>query len=196
MSRMSDSIETYFNTHIAAARQVSRELGPRIETVGKLLCAAFEVGNKLLTFGNGGSACDAQHFAEEMIGRFRRKRRPLPAITLTSDGSAMTCIANDFSFADIFSRQVTALARPGDIVVGLSTSGNSENVIRGLAAAKQAGAITVALLGNAGGAVASQVDHAIIVSSNLSNHIQEMHICIIHILCDIVDRWAAESSSA
>jgi D-sedoheptulose 7-phosphate isomerase len=191
MACMADPITAYFDEHISLARRMAAELGPKIEAVGQLLCDSFGKGGKLLTLGNGGSACDSQHLAEELIGRFKRTRRPLPAIALSVDGAAMTCIANDFSFQEVFSRQVTALAEPGDVVVGISTSGNSENVVRALAAAKTKRATTVALLGNTGGKIAPEVDHALIVPSNITSHIQEMHICIVHLLCDRVDRWAA-----
>lgn len=188
---MADSITAYFDEHISLARRMAETLGPRIEKAGQLLCDSFGNGNKLLTLGNGGSACDSQHLAEEMIGRFKRARRPLPAVALTVDGAAITCIANDFSFEDIFSRQVTALAKPGDVVIGISTSGNSENVFRAMRAAKTNGAVTIALLGNSGGKIAAVVDHALVVPSTLTSHIQEMHICIVHLWCDRVDRWAA-----
>jgi D-sedoheptulose 7-phosphate isomerase len=189
---MSEELQNHFKEHIALAQRVSVELLPRITEVGTLLCRTFERGNKLLTFGNGGSACDAMHLAEEMIGRFRRTRRPLAATALCADGPAMTCIANDFSFADIFSRQVQALANRDDVVVGISTSGNSENILRGLRAAKEKSAITVALLGGGGGKAAPLADHALIVPATNSAHAQEMHIIIVHLLCEIVDRWAAE----
>jgi D-sedoheptulose 7-phosphate isomerase len=188
---MNDPLAGYFEKHIAVARETQAALGPQIAAVGQMLCKSFAAGGKLLTFGNGGSAADSQHLAEEMIGRFLRPRRSLPAISLTSDGTALTCIANDFGFTDIFARQVAALARPGDVVIGISTSGNSQNVLRGLAEAKLNKAVTVALLGNSGGQIASQVDHALIVPATITSHIQEMHIVIAHLLCDIVDRWAA-----
>ncbi|MDP9174012.1 MAG: D-sedoheptulose 7-phosphate isomerase [Planctomycetota bacterium] len=188
---MPDPIQAYFQEHEAVARRVSVELSPKIQQVGQLLRDAFSSGHKMLTFGNGGSAADAQHFAEEMIGRFLRTRRPLPAIALTTDGTAMTCISNDFGYEEVFSRQVEALAAPGDVVVGFSTSGNSPNVLKALRYAKQKSAITVALLGNTGGKIAPEVDHPIIVPAKITSHIQEMHIIIVHLLCEMVDRWAA-----
>ncbi len=188
---MASNMQSYFEQHIAVAQRVSAELLPKIVDVGNLLCRTFEQGNKLLTFGNGGSAADAMHLAEEMIGRFHRERRPLPAIALCADGPSMTCIANDFGYADVFSRQVQALARPGDVVLGISTTGNSENVIRGLKAGTEKSAITVALLGCGGGKAAPLADHAIVIPTNVTSHVQEMHIVSVHILCEIVDRWAA-----
>jgi D-sedoheptulose 7-phosphate isomerase len=156
-----------------------------------VICQSFDRGGRLFTFGNGGSAADAIHLAEELIGKFLRDRKPLPATSLSVDGPAMTCIANDFGYADVFSRQVQGLAHPGDIVFGITTSGNSENVLRGLQAGKDKKAITVALLGRDGGKAAKLADHAIIVPGNVTSLIQEMHILIVHILCDIIDRWAA-----
>ena len=188
---MSELIQYYINDHAALLHRVSQQLSPKIEEVGKLLCESFANGGRLLTFGNGGSAADAQHLAEELLGKFLRERRPLPATSLCADGTAMTCIANDFGYANVFARQLEGLARPGDVVVGFSTSGNSENVLRGLHAVKEKGAVTVGLLGRDGGKAAALCDHAIIVPGNMSSHIQEMHVLIVHLLCDIVDRWAA-----
>jgi D-sedoheptulose 7-phosphate isomerase len=177
---MTPTIQSYIEQHTALAQRVSTELLPKIESVGNLLCQTFERGNKLLTFGNGGSAADAMHLAEEMI-----------ATSLCADGPAMTCIINDFGYAEVFARQVQALARPGDVVFGISTSGNSENVLRGLRAGREKSAVTVALLGRDGGKAAPLADHAIIVPGNITSHVQEMHILIVHILCEIADRWAA-----
>jgi len=188
---MANDMQSYIGQHTALANRVSGELLPKIEGVGNLLCQTFERGNKLLTFGNGGSAADAMHLAEELMGKFLRDRRPLPATALCADGTAMTCIVNDFGYAEVFSRQVQALARPGDVVMGFSTSGNSENVLRGLRAGRDKSAITVALLGRDGGKAASLADHAIIVPGNAASLIQEMHILIVHMLCEIVDQWAA-----
>jgi D-sedoheptulose 7-phosphate isomerase len=183
--------KSYIDQHVAVAQRVSGETLPRILEVGNLLCKAFQGGGKLLTFGNGGSAADAIHIAEEMIGKFLRTRRSLPAIALCTDGAALSCIANDFGYADVFARQVQALANKGDVVLGISTSGNSENVLRGLKAGKEKAATTVALLGRDGGKAVALADHAIIIPGNVTSLIQEMHVLTIHILCDIVDRRAA-----
>jgi D-sedoheptulose 7-phosphate isomerase len=188
---MADLIQSALAEHLALAAKVGEELSPRIADVGKVLCDALGKGHKLLTFGNGGSAADAQHLAEEMLGRFQRNRGPLAAISLTADGTALTCIANDFGFDQIFSRQVMALANAGDVAVAFSTSGNSQNVLLGLQTAKERSAITVALLGNGGGKIAAHADHALIVPATLPHRIQEMHILIVHLLCEIVDQWAA-----
>jgi D-sedoheptulose 7-phosphate isomerase len=188
---MADSIQSVIGDHLALAQKVAQELSPAIVRVGQVLCDALGGGGKLLTFGNGGSAADAQHLAEEMLGRFQRQRRPLAAISLTADGSALTCIANDFGYEHVFSRQVLALANPGDVAVAFSTSGNSENVVRGLEAARQKSAITVGLLGNGGGKIAAHADYPLIVPATVAHRIQEMHILIVHLLCEIVDQWAA-----
>jgi D-sedoheptulose 7-phosphate isomerase len=186
-----NTIKPYIAQHAALSQQVADQLTPQIQQVGEVICKCFANGGRMFTFGNGGSAADALHFAEELLGRFLRDRRPLPATALSADGPAMTCIANDYGFADLFARQVEGLTRPGDIVVGFSTSGNSENIIRGLRAAKEKSAITIGMLGRDGGKAAPLVDHAIIVPSNVTSLIQEMHVLIVHLLCDIIDRWAA-----
>jgi D-sedoheptulose 7-phosphate isomerase len=188
---MTPDIKSYIGQHIAVAQRVTMELSPKIIEVGNLICQSFERGGRLLTFGNGGSAADAMHLAEEMIGKFLRTRRSLPATALCADGPAMTCITNDFGYEEVFARQVQALARPGDVVFGITTSGNSENVLRGLKAGKEKSATTVALLGRDGGKAVGLADHSIIVPGNITSIVQEMHILIVHILCEIADRWAA-----
>lgn len=149
---------------------------------------AIQRGGKLLLFGNGGSAADAQHIATELTVRFKKDRRPIPAIALTTDTSALTAIGNDFGFEHLFSRQVEALCSSGDIVIGISTSGNSENVIRGIQAAKKIGATTVALGGGDGGRMKELADHVIIVPSTVTARIQEMHITIGHMLCGAIEQ--------
>src|ERR1700677_901165 len=183
--------KSYIEQHTALTQRVATEVLPKIVEVGNLLCQTFQNGGKLLTFGNGGSAADAMHLAEEMIGKFLRTRRSLPATALCADGPAMSCISNDFGYADVFARQVQALANKGDVVFGISTSGNSENVLRGLKAGKEKSATTVALLGRDGGKAVSLADHTIIVPATLPSLVQEMHVLTVHILCDIVDQWAA-----
>jgi D-sedoheptulose 7-phosphate isomerase len=193
---MSSDVSSYMAQHIALAQRVSAEVLPKVLEVGQLLCRSFGAGGRLYTFGNGGSAADAMHLAEEMIGKFLRMRRPLPATALCADGPAMTCITNDFGYPEVFSRQVEALARPGDVVLGITTSGNSENVLRGLKAGREKGATTVALLGRDGGKATGLADHAIIVPANVTSLIQEMHIVVVHILCEVVDAWAAAAAGA
>ena len=143
--------------------------------------------NKLIICGNGGSASDALHFAGEVVGRFQLDRKPWPAVVLNSDVATMTAIANDYGYDDIFARQARAYCQPGDLFIGISTSGNSENVYRAVLAAKDQDAITVALLGKYGGKIAPIVDCPIIVPSDVTARIQECHILIIHIICELVE---------
>ncbi|HWI40455.1 MAG TPA: D-sedoheptulose 7-phosphate isomerase, partial [Verrucomicrobiae bacterium] len=148
---------------------------------------ALLAGRKVLVMGNGGSAADAQHLAAEIVGRFRRERRAYPAIALTTDSSILTSVGNDYGFEAIFSRQIDALAVEGDVVVGISTSGNSRNVAGALELARARGCRTVGLLGRDGGSIRSLCDVAIVVPSQETPRIQEIHILAIHILCDLVE---------
>ena len=166
---------------------------PEVDRVAALLIKSYRSGGKVLAFGNGGSAADAQHLAGELIGRFKRERRPLAASALSVDPSVVTCIANDYSFDDLFSRQVEALASPGDVVVGYTTSGSSENVVRGLAAARSAGAATVLFTGGTGGAAAEHADHVLAVPSTSTARVQELHLLLMHLVVDQVDEWAADA---
>jgi len=151
-------------------------------------------GNKIILFGNGGSAADSQHMAAEMIGRFKIDRRSYPAISLTTDSSVITSLSNDYSFNIVFSRQCECLVKPDDVVIGISTSGNSKNVKKGLLAAKKLGAVTIGLLGNKGGQIAKIVDIPIIVNSSSTPRIQEVHRTLSHIICDIVEKELVEGS--
>jgi len=160
---------------------------PRFLEAIKLVSQAFERGNKLLLLGNGGSAADAQHIAAEFVNRFVIDRPPLPAIALTTDTSILTSVANDSAFQEIFARQIKALGKEGDVVIGLSTSGNSPNVIRALEVAKEMGIKTVALTGNDGGMLARLADIPLVVSSSSTPRIQETHILVGHILCEMVE---------
>jgi D-sedoheptulose 7-phosphate isomerase len=155
--------------------------------VGAMVCA-FRDGKKVLWFGNGGSAADAQHLAAEFSGRFLRERRGYPSEALTVNTSAVTAIANDFGYEQVFARMVEALANPGDVVVGITTSGTSKNVVRGLEAAKKIGATTVAFTGNGGGAVAEVADLALVGPDGYSAIVQEVHIVMGHIICDLVEQ--------
>ena len=153
------------------------------------ICAeAIRTGNKLVLFGNGGSAADCQHIATELIVRYIADRDPICAMALTTDTSALTAIANDWSFDDLFARQVEALCRPGDVALAISTSGNSENVIRGLEKAKQLGAIPVGFGGKGGGRMVGLADPLLIVPSNITSRIQEMHITLGHMLCGALEQ--------
>jgi D-sedoheptulose 7-phosphate isomerase len=184
---MLEKIQAAFRCHQETMALAERELTTQIAVVAECLLTAFRSGRKLLIMGNGGSAADAQHFAAEIVGRFRRERRGLPAIALTTDTSILTAIGNDYGFDVIFRRQIEALAEPGDVVVGISTSGSSTNVLAALQAAATRGCATVGLLGRNGGSIRGVVDHELTVPAAETAHIQEAHITIIHILCDLVE---------
>jgi D-sedoheptulose 7-phosphate isomerase len=160
----------------------------QVQAIVDALVRAFRAGNKVLWFGNGGSAADAQHLAAEFSGRFLRERKGLPSEALTVNTSAVTAISNDFGYEQLFARMVEALAKPGDVVVGITTSGTSKNVVRGLEAAKAAGATTVAFSGNGGGPVAQIADVALIGPDGYSAIVQEVHITMGHIICDLVEQ--------
>jgi len=157
------------------------------ERLAAEIIRALRAGKKVLVFGNGGSAADAQHFAAELVGRFEKERPGLPAIALTTDTSALTALANDFGYDEVFSRQVRALVQPGDVVVGLSTSGNAKSVLKGLEEAKKLKAWTAAMTGQTGGKLKGVPDCCITVPSQRTAHIQECHIALIHAICACVD---------
>jgi D-sedoheptulose 7-phosphate isomerase len=161
----------------------------RIAALAGLIGDAFEAGGKVLLMGNGGSAADAQHIAAEWVGRFHLERRPLPAIALTTDTSILTSVGNDYGYEQVFARQVRALARPGDVVIAISTSGNSPNVLAATVAARDLGAVTVGLTGGAagGGKLAGLVQHHFNVPHPSTARVQEIHIMVGHILCELVD---------
>ncbi len=159
-----------------------------VSAIVAAMTRAFRAGNKVLWFGNGGSAADAQHLAAEFSGRFLRERRALPSEALTVNSSAVTAIANDFGYEFLFARMVEALAAPGDVVVGITTSGTSKNVVRGLEAARARGATTVAFTGNGGGTVAAAADLVLLGPDGYSAIVQEVHIAMGHIICDLVEQ--------
>jgi D-sedoheptulose 7-phosphate isomerase len=163
------------------------EQGQAVLAIARLLAATLQQGKKILIFGNGGSAADAQHFAAELVNRFQVERPPLAALALTTDTSILTSIANDYDFLEVFAKQVRALGQAGDAALGISTSGASANVVRALQASRELGLKTIALSGGDGGAVAAQADLAIIVPSRQTPRIQEVHLMVIHVLCDLVD---------
>ena len=169
-------------------------LAPNIEKSIKAIVKCLRKGNKVVLFGNGGSAADAQHIAAEFIGRFKINRKSLPAIALSNNSSTITAISNDFSFDMVFSRQCESLISKGDVVIGISTSGNSLNVKKGINTSKKNGAITIGLLGNKGGSIKKCVDIPLIVNSTSTPHIQEVHRTIYHIVCEIVEKELVESS--
>jgi D-sedoheptulose 7-phosphate isomerase len=187
---MRDGSEEALAEHLELAAAMAQLL-PQVREVTQRLIATFEGGGRLFSFGNGGSAADAQHLAAELVGRYKRERAPLPAAALTVDPSVVTCIGNDYSFDDVFARQVHAHAGPGDVVIGFTTSGRSANVVNGLAAAREQGATTVLFGGGDGGAAAEHADHALIVPSTTTARIQEMHLLLLHLVIEQVDAWVA-----
>ena len=184
------NVRHHFQDAIALKQRMSETLAPAIAGAGEALAAALRRGHKALACGNGGSAADCQHFAAELVGRFERERPGLPAVALTVDTSALTAIANDYSYDAVFSKQVEALGREGDVLLALSTSGNSRNVIEAMKAARSRGMAVIALTGRDGGAMAKMLgpgDHHLNVAHPRTMRIQEVHILALHCLCDIVD---------
>ncbi|MES2202086.1 MAG: D-sedoheptulose 7-phosphate isomerase [candidate division FCPU426 bacterium] len=185
-------IREYFSGSILAALASMEELAPGLEKAAGLIANTIARGGKWLIFGNGGSAADAQHLATELVGRLDKlERRGLPAIALTTDASALTSIANDYGYETVFSRQVEALAKKGDVVLGISTSGNSENVLRGLYTAKKAGCVTLGFSGKGGGKLVKACGLCLTVPTSKdapSSHVQESHIILGHLLCFLVER--------
>jgi D-sedoheptulose 7-phosphate isomerase len=165
-----------------------RELVSMIAKVSELLIDAFRSKNKVILFGNGGSAADAQHIAAEFVGRFAFERAALPALALSVNTSCITAIANDYGYDLVFSRQIEALGQAGDVAIGISTSGNSRNVIQAVSVAKKMGLYTIALCGNDGGKLRNEVDHCICVPSNETPRIQECHILIGHVISELVEK--------
>ena len=166
---------------------LEQQLADAIGTLAQRVRDALRAGGRVLVFGNGGSAADAQHFAAELIGRYVRERSPLPAIALTTDTSALTAIGNDYGFDEVFARQVRGLAGSSDLVLGITTSGRSENVLRGLAAARARGAFTAGLTGASSGRLPEVADLVLAVPSTVTARIQEGHILILHLVCEILD---------
>ncbi|ABQ14346.1 SIS domain-containing protein [Dichelobacter nodosus] len=167
-----------------------REHEDVVVRIGRGLLAAIERGNTIFVAGNGGSAADAQHFAAELTGRFVRERKPLPGIALTTDTSALTAIANDYGYAQVFARQLDGLAQPGDVFVGISTSGNSPNVLTAVELARESGLVTYGLSGNDGGKLSTACDDCVVVPSSITAQIQEAHIFILHAWCILIDEHA------
>jgi D-sedoheptulose 7-phosphate isomerase len=165
---------------------VNENLG-RIVRVVEAVTGALKAGNKILLFGNGGSAADAQHIAGEFVNRFIIERPPLPAIALSTDTSVITSIGNDYDFSEIFSKQIRAIGQAGDVAWGISTSGSSPNVIKALDVAKKVGMITIGFTGRDGGDIARLVDYSLNVSSNSTPRVQEVHITVAHVICEMVD---------
>ena len=185
-----------FDTSLTAHLELFSKLQtvrPAVEAAAEQMKAAIAAGGKVLIAGNGGSAADAQHFAAELVGRFQCNRRALASIALTTDTSNLTAIGNDYGFDAVFSRQVEALARPGDVFVGISTSGNSPNIIAAVNEARTQGIASIALLGRDGGKLESLADMAVVVPHQVTARIQEAHIFILHHWADVLERAAAQS---
>jgi len=177
---------------LALKERFFAENAERLLVAGGRIAVALKGGGKVLVFGNGGSAADAQHFAAELVGRFARDRIALPALALTTDPSIVTAVGNDFGFEAIFRRQVEAHGRPGDVAIGITTSGQSPNVIEALRLARARGLVTVGLTGRGGGKVAPLVDHLIDVPHHDTARIQEVHAMVVHVLCQIVEEAFAD----
>jgi D-sedoheptulose 7-phosphate isomerase len=181
-------IRQIFSTSIAVKRQFLRDNLTALEQAIELVAAALRDGHKLLLFGNGGSAADAQHIAAEFVNRFKIERTPLPAIALTTDTSALTSIANDYGYAQVFAKQVRALGRPGDVALAISTSGNAANVLRAVTECKRIGVHTIGLTGGSGGKLAGAADLVLRAAGTTETaRIQETHILVGHVICELVD---------
>jgi D-sedoheptulose 7-phosphate isomerase len=190
---MREKIQKAFKDSISVKQRFADENMDTIIEVSKLIADAFSRGNKLLIFGNGGSACDASHIAAEFVNRFKRERPALPAIALNTDMAVLTSIANDYDYSEIFARQMKALAQDDDVVIALSTSGSSPNVLNAIDVAKRKKLKTVALTGAKGDKLASKCDYVFAVPSNDTPRIQETHITLAHILCEMVEEILFEA---
>ena len=180
-----------FEASLAETTRTLQALGtlrPAIDAGGKLILDTLRGGGKLLIAGNGGSAAEAAHFATELVGRYAQSRRPLPALALSADGSLLTCVGNDFGFAQVFARQIAGLARPGDLVVVLSSSGNSENTIAALAEAKKLGLPSIAFLGRGGGKAKGLATVDLVAPGSSGPAAQEAHLFLIHHFCELIDQ--------
>jgi len=186
---MDNRVLAHFRESVAV-KQASETLAPQIEKAAQLMLQSLLNDGKILSCGNGGSAADAQHFSGELLGRFERERPGLPAIALTTDSSTLTAIANDYQYEDVFAKQVRALGQSGDVLLAISTSGNSENVLRAVTTAHSRGLKVVALIGRDGGTIAQSLtsgDVELRVPADRTCRIQEVHLLIIHCLCDLID---------
>jgi len=185
-----DDIRRIVADSVSLKQRFFAERAPLLLEVGRRMADSLIAGGRVLAFGNGGSAADAQHFVAELVGRFQRERAGLSAIALTTDPSVVTSVGNDMGFAAIFRRQVEAHGRPGDVALGISTSGRSPNVIEALRVARQRGLLTVGLTGNGGGELGGLVDHLIDVPHGDTQRIQEVHSMVLHVLCQVVEEAA------
>jgi D-sedoheptulose 7-phosphate isomerase len=184
-----DFVKSSFSEHVATLRRLTEVGLDAVRKCGDLIVTTFKAGNKVLVCGNGGSAADSQHIAAEFVGRYETERRSLPAIALTTDTSALTAISNDYNFERVFARQVESLAAEGDCLIAISTSGSSPNVLAAVMEARKKGVKVVGLAGAGGKKLASLSDAAVLVPSKRTARIQEAHITIAHVWCEMVDRW-------
>ena len=182
----SSLIAAHFASHSKVVEQSVESLQQQAEAVARIMVECLRAGNKIIAFGNGGSAAQASHLVGELLGRFAMTRQPFPAIALAGDAATVTCISNDFGYEALFERQLLAQAQPGDVAIGFTTSGRSENVRRGLVMAKERGSITIAVTGKAG-LVGSPVDYVLAVPSDSTAHIQEVHLMLVHVWCAYID---------
>ena len=180
-------IEKMINESVDVKNKVKLKLSKKIEESANLIISSLKKGNKVLIAGNGGSAADAQHFAAELVGRFRLERKALPCIALTTDTSIITAWANDYNFETLFERQIEALGKEGDMFIGISTSGNSQNIIKAIKKSKELGLNTIALLGKEGGKTKGLADMELIIPSDNTPRIQESQIMILHIICELIE---------
>ena len=188
LAAMDDTIRAAIRESVELKTRLLAETDPTLARIALAMAEAFRNGGKVVLFGNGGSAADAQHVAAELVNRLLMERKALPALALTTDTSVLTAMANDLGFDCVFARQVEALVRPGDVVVGLSTSGNSENVLQGLRAARECGATTVGLTGRDSSTLKDVADVCFCAPSDNTPRIQEAHITVLHAICEAVER--------
>jgi len=184
---MDKIIQKIFAESIAVKQKTLDANHRQIAQAAKVILACLHKGGKVLLFGNGGSAADSQHMAAEFIGRFQKERRSIPAIALTTDTSILTALANDYSYDIVFSRQIEGLGCAKDVAIGFTTSGNSKNVIEGIKTAKKKGLKTISFSGHKGGTIASLADVSLVVPSTNTARIQESHICMAHVICELVE---------
>lgn len=193
---MKEEINNIVQTHITNMNKIKEEVFiENLERVINIQLESLKKSGKILIAGNGGSASDAQHFAGELVGRFLLERTALPAIALNTDTSVMTCIGNDYGFEEIFARQVEALGTKGDVFIGISTSGNSQNIIKAVEKARQRNLTTIGLLGRDGGKLKDLCDISIIVPFDSTARVQEAHITLIHIMCEMIEKYMFKKDS-
>lgn len=195
MVSMDSYVQKLFGESARVKETFAKSYSEMIETVAHEMSQALTQGNKILFFGNGGSASDASHLAGEFVGRFKKERLPFPAIALGTDMAVVTAIANDYGYEALFARQIQAHGKPSDIAIGITTSGNSLNVIQGIKKAKELGLVTVVFTGNKGGNISGMADYSFIVPSDVTARIQETHITLGHVLCELIDQKILEKKA-